>query len=888
MARAAHGKTELRMRSRSSSSPVARPSQTITQDRVRITVLTDRLLRVEYAQDAVFEDRPSLAVVNRRFPAAPFRAVAKGRTLTVDTGAVRLRCEDVTRPFDDETLHARIDTPTGTVTWRFDQEDRGNLGGTVRTLDTWNGNRVPRTVGFDPNLGFLREWDEQTLEPGLLSRDGWAVVDDSGSVVLDRVDGPSWRARSWPVPRPEGERSDLYLFAYGADHRAALAAGARLLGTQPLPPRYAFGYWYSRYYPYTDRELLRLADELDHHDIPVDVLVIDMDWHRPGWTGYSWDRDLIPDPTDTLGRLHDRGLRVSLNLHPADGVASHEDAFEAMCDAMGLDPATTERVPFDVTDPRFVDAYFRLLHHPEEDRGVDFWWMDWQQGTESTIPGLDPLAWLNHLHWDDQTHRRPRRRPLNFSRWGGLGAGRHPVGFSGDTYSTWDSLAYQPEFTATAANVLYGYWSHDIGGHFGGATDPELYTRWIQFGVHSPVLRTHGTLGMQQERRIWEFPNPYRTVMIDAVRHRYELVPYVYGECRQGVDDGTSLVRPMYHEHPDAEAAYEATGQYWFGGRMVVAPVVSPLDDDAMAAVRVWLPTGDWFDLAHGTGMTVEADGGEWFERRYLLREVPRFVRAGTVLPGQRDARRLDAACYPHLVVTAYPGARGDGELYEDDGVSTGYLQGRSVTVPLRHRTSARRRTVRLGAARGSYRGWKRRRPVEVRFVGEPPPRAVRVGERDVTWAAYERDGHWWYDAANTAIVVSLPQVDLREGVEVVVERDSAGRRAEAEMLLDGYPGLARRLDLVSEWTRTLVLEDNRRIVGLSQTVDRIARNPSSLVSELRGLRERFSELDGLFEHHVERWREAESLNPADPPAGRSTLEAARRLLATTRAQYSL
>lgn len=867
-------------------SPSSLPEQSATLGNVRVTVLTDRLLRIEHAEDGVFEDRPTLSVVNRRFPRTSFDATTEGRSLTVDTGAVRLHCTDVDRPFSAERLHARIGLGAAATTWRFGQEDRGNLGGTVRTLDAWKGNRTARLVGFDAATGLVHEWDEQVLEPGLLSRDGWVVVDDSQAVVLDAVAGPGARARRWPVPRDPGERCDLYLFAYGDDHAAALEAGARLLGPQPLPPRFAFGYWYSRYYPYTDRELLQLAEQLDHHDVPVDVLVVDMDWHQVGWTGYSWDRDLFPDPTETLERLHERGLRVTLNLHPADGVGRHEDAFAAMCEAMGLDPEAVDRVPFDITDPRFVDAYFRLLHHPEEDRGVDFWWMDWQQGTESTIPGLDPLAWLNHLHWDDQARRRPHRRPLIFSRWGGLGAGRYPVGFSGDTHAVWESLAYQPEFTATAANVLYGYWSHDIGGHFGSSTDPELYTRWIQFGVHSPVLRTHGSLGPEQERRLWEFPNPYRTVMIEAVRHRYELVPYLYGECRRGVDTGRSLVRPMYHEHPGVEAAYEAHGQYQFGDHMVVAPVVQPRDDDGMAGVRVWLPEGDWFDVAHGSRLHVDDPGGAWFERRYLLSEVPVFVRAGTVLPGQRDVRRLDTASYPNLVVTAYPGVHGAYDLYEDDGETIGYERGRSVTTPLQHRTTAGRRTVRIGPADGAYRGWLRRRPVELRVVGEAPPRAVRVGDAEVPWAAYARDGHWWYDAATTTVVVSLPRVDLRKGVTVTVERARGRRRTDAEALLDGYPGLARRLDLVSESTRTLLQDDNRRIVGLSQAVDRIARDPSTLTAELRAVRGRVSGLDEVLERHVGTWSEFESLNPLEPPVASRTLQAARRLLATTQQQF--
>lgn len=925
----------------SSPDPLATPDQVTSLGDVRVTVLTDRLLRIEYASDGRFEDRPTLAVVNRRFPAPRFRTEVDGSSLTIDTGAVRLTCSDVGRPFSPRTLKATIRRGrdgSATSSWHFGKAARTNLGGTVRTLDGWKGRTTARVTGFDPDTGFVREWDEQPLGPGLLSRDGWVLVDDGGSVVLDSVPGPGTRSRRWPVPRDPGERQDLYLFAYGTDHRAALAAGAQLFGHQPLPPRHAFGYWYSRYYPYTDHELVELADQLDRNEIPVDVLVIDMDWHRLGWTGYSWDRDLFPDPTATLGELHRRGLRITLNLHPAEGVGRHEDAFEDMCEAMGLDPATTERIPFDIGDPRFVDAYFRLLHHPEEDRGVDFWWMDWQQGTESQIPGLDPLAWLNHLHWDDQARRRPQRRPLIFSRWGGLGAGRYPVGFSGDTHAVWESLDFQAEFTASAANVGFGYWSHDIGGHFGTTTDPELYARWIQFGIHSPVLRTHSTLGPEMERRVWEMTDPYRSVMVDAIRHRYEMVPYLYGECRSGVDTGLSLVRPMYHHHPETKAAYEASGQFHLGDHVVVAPVTSPLDDDAMAGVRVWLPQGEWFDVAHGTTLRVDGERGRWFDRRYLLDEVPVFVPAGTVLPGQRDVRRLDAPCYPNLVITAYPGERGRYDLYEDDGTSTGYLRDRSVTVPLSQRSTARRRTVTLEPATGSYRSWERRRPAEVRFVAEAPPRTVQVDGVEVPFSTADgrarsaaggfevpsssADAHrrtpgggveassppatagagsqtadrsrsqpvpgrcWWYDAAEATVVVSIPRVDLRRGTTVSVERVSAHRREAAEASIDGYPGLARRLKMADEATRTLLGDDNRRIVALTQAVARIERDPSCLITALTAVREGFPALDGILEAHADHWRQIESVNPLDPPIASTTIETARRTLATARAQF--
>ena len=173
---------------------------------------------------------------------------------------------------------------------------------------------------------------------------------------------------------------------------------------------------------------------------------------------------------------------------------------------MGIDPATQKYIPFDITDKKFAINYMNLLHHPLEAQGINFWWLDWQQEPTTKLPGVNPTWWLNYVHFTDQ--QREGKRPLLFHRWGGLGNHRYQIGFSGDTISIWDSLAFQPWFTGTAANVGYAYWSHDIGGHMPGAVDPEIYTRWIQFGALSPILRTHTTKNPDSERRIWAYPEP--------------------------------------------------------------------------------------------------------------------------------------------------------------------------------------------------------------------------------------------------------------------------------------------------------------------------------------------------------------------------------------------
>lgn len=871
----------------------------MARDRVRVTVLTSRLVRIEYSPDGQFEDRGTLTVVNRRFPSTPFTVTDRAGALDVDTGEMKVSVADTARPFTRSTLSARIGRGRKAVTWAYGDRPRTNLGGTTRTLDNCRGREVRELVDLDPdgNLVFS-DWRRWDLDPGLLSLDGWVVVDDSTSPVINPGAGAdSTRGRGWPEARRSGV-TDIYLLGHGRDHKGALADAAGLLGSQPLPPRWAFGYWYSRYHAYTDREVLAIADQFDAMDVPLDVMVVDMDWHLPGWTGYTWDRRYFPDPTDTVDQLHRRGLRVGLNVHPAEGVGSHEDAYQPMATELGLDPAGTAPIAFDVTDRAFMDAYFTHLHHPEERRGVDFWWMDWQQGTTSAIAGLDPLTWLNELHWSDQEVTHPDWRPLVFSRWGGLGGGRYPLGFSGDAWSTWDSLALQPWFTATAANVAYGYWSHDIGGHYGPPPSPELYTRWVQFGVHSPVLRTHATKHPDQERRFWEFADPYRSVMVDAVRHRYELVPYIYGHSHRTAAGGSCLVRPMYHDHPDHDAAYEATGQYRLGDDLVVAPVVSPLESDQMAPVMVWLPPGRWYDTALGQMLNVRAAAGTWFDRRYLLSEVPVFAAAGAVVPGQLGARRLDGTCYGHLSVTAYPGGDGHGELYEDDGSTLGYRRGESVTVALHQRITERGRDLRISPAKGRYRGWQRYRPVQVRFVAEAPPLEVKVGDRRLPRAMTAagsgvRAGrsHWYYDAATASVVVNLVRVDLAAGVTVRVGRDP-DLGASATRLLDGLPGLARRLDVVSAVVGTVsppypLHPDERLAADLAQAANRVGREPSTFAGEITRLRRTLGRLDEVLGELCEAWTTAVALPwPEQRQQSIDALEAARTVLAATRTQF--
>ena len=550
------------------------------------------------------------------------------------------------------------------------------------------------------------------------------MVDDSRSVLLAE-DG-------WIAPRRPGTQ-DLYVFAFGRDYRAALRALYKLTGPQPLLPRYALGNWWSRYYAYSADEYLALMDRFAQEDLPFSVAVLDMDWHLvdidpslgSGWTGYTFNRELFPDPPAFMAELHERGLAVSLNVHPADGVRAHEDAYPKVAERMGIDPASKLPVNFDPADPDFLEAYLEELHHPLEDDGVDFWWLDWQQGEVTKLPGLDPLWLLNHFHFLDSA--RNGRRPLTFSRYAGIGSHRYPVGFSGDTVVSWASLDFQPEFTATASNAGYGWWSHDIGGHFFGVKDDELVTRWVQLGVFSPILRLHSTADRFIAKEPWRFGEVARRLIGEALRLRHRLVPYIATMGLRARDEGAPLVSPMYYDHPSEEAAYGVPNQFMFGTELLVAPITAPADPDTrLGAVNAWLPEGEWIDVFTG----LRYRGGRTIALHRDLDSIPVLVRPGTILPLAADGPGTDVPDRVELHVFA----GGDGRVHARRGPRRRALGAHHVPPPRRRAGHRRRRgrtrdLARLAQLRGGaarVRGRRAGRPRRARPGRRAPPPARR------------------------------------------------------------------------------------------------------------------------------------------------------------------
>lgn len=717
-----------------------RPESVIAGFNYRFTILTPQLVRMEYTPNGEFEDRPTQVVLNRNFSTPKFSIHETHSQLEIHTDYLSIYYDK--KEFSAGGLSVKVRSECSGIysSWHFSEPVIEGLWGTTRTLDQADG-AIPLDAGLQSRIG------------------GFGVLDDSSSLILLDDD--------WIEPRKQ-HVYDIYFFGYGYDYVGCLHDFFHLCGNTPLLPRYALGNWWSRFYPYGDKEYCDLMDRFAAEEIPLSVAVIDMDWHLKdinpkygkGWTGYTWNLVLFPQPKQFLGDLHKRNLKVTLNLHPAEGVQPHEMMYDAMATALGKDPEQKLPILFDFCDPKFVKAYFTYLHYPQEENGVDFWWIDWQQGSISKIPGADPLWLLNHFHFLDSA--KNNQRPIILSRYAGPGSHRYPIGFSGDSIISWASLQFQPYFTSTAANIGYGWWSHDIGGHAGGIKDEELMVRWLQFGVFSPIMRLHSTSNIFNGKEPWKFGKVTNEIMKFFLRLRHRLIPYLYSMNWRCHTEDELLVQPMYYPYPKENAAYNVPNQYEFGSELIVCPITTPMDPTLqLGCVTAWLPEGTYFDLF--TGLCYQ--GGRSINLYRMLDEIPVLAKAGAIIPmtGVDEVKHNGVALPEQLEIKVFGGADGSFVLYEDDGGSMDYSKGQYALTFLDFSWENDDETLfRIRANQKQFYFMPKKRQYTIAFTGVVDTDSIEATLNDLP-ITYTKS----YDHKHNAIVVKLPLCDSNNSIVV-------------------------------------------------------------------------------------------------------------------------
>ena len=648
--------------------PCARKENILFFKNYRITVLTDSLFRIEKSETGSFTDEATQTVWFRDMRPVEFSAtLCKHRIRIVTGNATVVVDEKWERSFC--VVNGKIVKP----------DNAGNLSGTYRTLDCCDGDE------FSENEQKYRI----RLETGVCSRSGVAVLDDSKSLLLNK-NGELYE-------RPQAGQ-DLYIFAYGHNYRAAVRALYEITGYTPLLPRYAFGNWWSRYHKYTAEEYLNQLDRLAEKNLPFTVATIDMDWHYSdyideelgitesghreekygcaakgkhlGWTGYTWNKNLFPDYKAFLQEIMQRNFKITLNLHPKDGIRYFEACYRDFCRAMGK-PADDTPVAFDMADDTFINAYCDIVLKPYEKDGVAFWWIDWQQGTTSKKQGLDPLWALNHyLYLDNASNHK---NGLILSRYCKFGSHRYPVGFSGDTVISYKTLRYLPYFTATASNAGYTWWSHDIGGHYFGEKNDEMYLRHVQYGVFSPIFRLHASWQETMTKEPVAYMNGTGEIISEYLRLRHRMIPMLYTANYATHVYGKPLIEPLYYSYPEEENAYKYKNEYFFAD-FLVAPITGKSVAKGLSRVKVWLPEGHWTDVFTGEEYTAEKGGAELYLYRWL-NDIPVLAPDGAafILSDEETGNSVDNP--RRLCVDIFSGTRRNC-LYEDGetGSATTYF----------------------------------------------------------------------------------------------------------------------------------------------------------------------------------------------------------------------
>lgn len=684
----------------------------IVVGQARFTVFAPGCVRLEYAHGGAFSEGPSLLVGSELPIGLAVEGEVSGSTLHLRTSQFELRYTDNGASFSPANLQIQHRDAQGRlVTWVPGKKDTGNLGTVTRSLDQWKWCGGPQHYPVE----------------GVLSTDGGHLVLDEPRVYWNKKHG-------WPECRGHAVVFDGYFFAYGNDYKSALRDFVTVFGRIPMVPRWAFGFWYSRWYAYNEREILDLVRRYRRMGAPLDVMVIDTDW-RDGWGGYDWSRKYFPNPERLLKKLHAMGCHVGLNDHPGydnyDGLPAHDSHLSAIEKRLGPLPHQGQWA-CDWSNKKAVQAWKDILLGPFFDQGLDFWWVDgW---LKPPFVNVDSQLWANQ-HYYDLAKERTRKRGLILSRWGGVGSHRYPVQFSGDTPSEWEMLRHQIEFTARSGNLAAVYWSHDIGGFFGRHVDEELFIRWFQFGSMSPIFRTHSDHG---DREPWKYSATVRRLFVKQTRIRYALAPYWYTLAWEAHTTGLPIVRPLYLEYNDNDGgALWRKHQYMIGRDLLVIPADAPVDRvSKRLRKRAYFPNGTWIGLETDEMIHGMLDGNI----EIPLERIPTYVRQGAIIPSQPVGDFLGTKPPNELHLDYYPDLIKPSEytLYEDDGESREYERGRYMTTRIEGCRRDGGIEVTICAAKGSYAGAPARRRWVVRIaVPESDRRAVSHAE------VQTGDGKW-------------------------------------------------------------------------------------------------------------------------------------------------
>ena len=703
-----------------------------------VVIWGDRIARVSLCKDGRTCEFSDLAIIGTparvawTMAAEPDRFViatpAMRLTVNADTGSVALLDAKgaplVSETDPDRRLLGDTAHPDGQIQQRFQlygaqaihglgQHQTGRLdytGTTVRLQQANTDVGIPVLVS---SAGFGIFWNNPAVTD----------VDVSIPQATDRI---VFRSQA-------GSGIDYFLFA-GPDVDAVIGSYRQLTGQAPMMARWTFGLWQSKERYGSQAELLGVAAKYRDLGIPLDAVVQDWQYWKPGeWGGHRLDPTRYPDGKAMLDTLHRQNVHSIVSIWPRFDAGL--DTTMALDAIGGLYPKTYPNVYpagtgrwYDAFSPAARSLYWRQVSDRLGALGFDGYWLDgseaelgghWGEmrdvttarGSGAIVYNAYPLLHTSAVH-DGMARDYPAKRPILLTRSAWAGQQRNAaITWSGDVSGRWDVFRAQVPAGVKFSMTGIPYWSADIGGFFGG--DPkdagyqQLFTRWLQFAVFNPMFRIHGT-GAGKE--LYSFPQAARAPLLDAVKLRYRLMPFLYAQAWQVTAGNASFLYPVDMLFPGDPHARDLPSQFMFGRSIMVSPVV---EENAVTR-QVYLPAGsDWYDFWTGK----REAGGSTIVAAAPLARMPLHIKTGTILPLGAPVQFAAASVDQPIELRVYRGADGHFTLYDDAGDGPAWRRGAQATIALTLDDTAG--VLVIGKRQGRYPGMRRDRIFRVVTVSE-------------------------------------------------------------------------------------------------------------------------------------------------------------------------
>ena len=619
---------------------IANKKNIIQGPNYRFTVLTERLIRLEYNDNGHFVDDPTELVLYRDLKTPEFNLKEDTNFIVITTKYFKLtyiKGKSFLGGKANPSANLKVDLLNTDRYWYYGHPEVRNFG-------------LPNSSLAEGGL----------KGKGIYSAEGLASIDDTNSLILHE-DGT--------VSKNNELRVDTYLFMYNNDFEEALKDYYQITGFPALIPRYALGNWWSSNENYNDLELKTLIDNFERNEIPLSIIVLDKDWHKRIniknknlRTGFTFNDKYFTNPKAMIDYLHSKNIRIGLSVDPTSGIYNIDTYYNEALKYLKADQSG--KIPYNVLDPKFIDVYFKLFIHPLDTLGIDFYWLDLENPQT-----IEELTLFKHYQFYDM-QRDFKRRPLLLSEGKTIAPHRYPVLYSGKTEVSWNTLRKIPFYNNNTFNNGAPFVAHDVSGYFKGTEDNELYLRSIQLGVFSPILKFVVDKGHYYKREPWRWDIKTHTIAKDYLNLRHKLIPYIYSEAYKYHKFGDQLIKPLYYIKPSFYDDVLYRNEYFFGSSLFIAPIITQKDEVMNRVVHnFYLPNGTWYDYVTGK----KFPGGKSYISFFRDEDYPVFAKSGSIIPLSNNKNINDTTPPTDMEINIFPGQSNSYTLFEDDGESDLY-----------------------------------------------------------------------------------------------------------------------------------------------------------------------------------------------------------------------